>query len=89
MSKLNELREEVGLRMGYAMAGALIDAAQDEVWQLIEKLTRYDGGAELQIYVGGPEWWTVDGDEFPDCVSGKTLREAVESAAKELGIEND
>jgi hypothetical protein len=87
MTKLEEIQQEVGLKMGYAMAGILIDAAQDEVWELIEKVLTNRPCSMLGRTED--EAWCVWEEEFwVSSPRAKTAKEAVLAAAKELGIKD-
>jgi hypothetical protein len=78
-----------------AMADSLIQAAQDEVWELIEKVLKAykpeeEDGPELSFFRG---LGATDKSEFEvllhGCyiVFGSTAREAILAAARELSLE--
>lgn len=102
MSKLNEAKEELwkairsdinwddGWDSTRSARDDLIKAAQDEVWELIEKVLRAKGNVAIDHYKDDNTFCVFDVATCKNCTDAKqTLKESILEFAKELGIKND
>jgi N-methylhydantoinase B/oxoprolinase/acetone carboxylase alpha subunit len=95
MSKVSDLREKVIDKIdvddSIQEVDDLIEAAQDEVWKIIEQLCYKEfiisgypeSGAEVSCYV------MRKGKTLRETVTYSTAKQAILAAAKELGIDED